>query len=82
MFNRKHLCDIGNDDDVDKICTRSNSGPLFHINKPSCESYRRNICYSGAIEWNNLNADVRNSENIFTFKKIKKNWLTNTYSQQ
>ena len=81
MYNRKCLCEFDIDDNIEKICTRSNSGPLFQIRKPNCESFKRNICYSGAIEWNNLDANVRNSENIFIFKKIQKTWLAGTYSQ-
>ena len=72
-------CENSINDDEERISTRSQGGPLFHISKPNCESFRRNINYSGALEWNNLNADIRNSENIFAFKKLQKNWLLETY---
>ena len=79
MFNRKHLCQ-SNDDRDEHICTRSKAGPTYSIEKPNCEAFRRNVCYSGCIEWNNLNSNVRNLDNIFEFKKIQKKWLTETYS--
>ena len=78
LFNRKHLCEtIENRNE--QICTRNNDGPLFHIEKPNCESFRRNVCYSGYIEWNKLDLNIRKIENIFDFKKIQKNWLSSTY---
>ena len=68
LFNRKHLCE--NVDDTEyNICTRSKSGPHFYVNKPNCEAYKRSICYSGSIEWNNLNSDIRNLDNKIEFKK-------------
>ena len=78
MFNRKGQCNCINEED--NICTRNNTGPIYNVLKPNCESFKRNVCYSGAVEWNNLEANIRNSENIFMFKKIQKTWLTNTYS--
>ena len=79
MYNRKNLCQKTMEDE-NRICTRANAGPLFEIEKPNCESYKRNVCYSGALDWNNLNANVRNSENIYIFKKIQKTWLESTYN--
>ena len=49
MYNRKHLCQITNDDEY-IICTRSQAGPLFNVLKPNCEAFRRNICYSGSVD--------------------------------
>ena len=72
LFNRKDLCESIQDFDK-KNCTRAQSGPLFHIDKPNCESYKRNVCYSGFSEWNNLNSDLRNIENIIEFIKRQKN---------
>ena len=78
MFNRKDLCTTISEDD-NFINTRLNSGPLFPVLKPNCESYKRSICYSGAVEWNSLSLESRNLEDFFVFKGIKKNWLLNTY---
>ena len=82
MFNRKHLCEnqpnIQNDS-LSQICTRSKAGPTFNIVKPNCELYKRSICYSGCLEWNNLDSTSRNIENVFEFKKNQKTWLINTY---
>ena len=80
LFNRKHLCE-NNENEETMVCTRAKSGPVFNINKPNCEAYKRSICYSGGLEWNNLNSDIRNIDNLFEFKKIQKNWLLKTYKQ-
>ena len=79
MYNRKKQCILTNDDEENRICTRSNSGLLFHVTKPNCESYKRSVCYSGAVDWNSLGSELRNAENIFAFKKSQKVWLINTY---
>ena len=76
MFRNKHKC-IENTDDV--ISTREKSGPTFNVIKPNCESFKRNIYYSGAVEWNSLNADFRNLKEFYKFKRIQKSWLLNTY---
>ena len=80
MYNRKYLCHNNFNDD-NRICTRSNAGPTFDVIKPNCETFKRNICYSGAIDWNNLNAETRNIENIFLFKKIQNTWLNKTFNK-
>ena len=36
--------------------------------KPSCEKYKNNVFYNGAITWNNLPANARN---IQTYEKIQ-----------
>ena len=78
LFNRKYLCESNQDLDS-QICTRAKSGPLFHLYKPNCESYKRSVCYSGFNEWNKLSSDLRNIENIIEFKKKQKTWLLDTY---
>ena len=77
MFKNKKKCIIKEEN---TITTRGNSGPSFEVKKPNCESYKRNIYYSGAQEWNNLDADVRKLEHFYQFKRIQKSWLINTYS--
>ena len=77
MFNRKHLCKPVVIEE--EYCTRSKDGPIFNIEKPNCEAYKRSICYSGCKEWNNVDPDIRNLNNIFEFKRHQKSWLLNTY---
>ena len=60
-------------------CTRSTDGPLFDIKKPNCEAYKRSICYSCHLDWNNLDPEIRNIENIILFKRHQKSWLLNAY---
>ena len=76
MFRNKSKC-VKKEENV--ITTREKSGPTFKILKPNCESFKRNIYYSGAVEWNNLDADIRNLKEFFKFKRIRKSWLLNTY---
>ena len=35
--------------------------------------------YAGAIEWNNLDADIRNIDDIVKFKRIQKALMLNTF---
>ena len=51
--------------------TRMHSAPVFSTYKPNNEKARNNIMYKGAIEWNNLPADVRNL-NFNDFKSLQK----------
>ena len=79
MFNRKHLCKT-KEEMSDRLCTRSdNDGSLFDITKPNCEAYKWSICNSGRLDWNNLDPEIRNIENLPLFKRHKKSWLLNTY---
>ena len=78
LFNKKHLC-ISTENMNDRIITRSISGPTFNINKPNCEAYKRSICYSGMLNWNSLDPEIRKIDNIILFKRHQKSWLLNTY---
>ena len=51
--------------------TRMHSAPVFNTYKPNNEKSRNNIIYKGAIEWNNLPANVRNL-NFNDFKSLQK----------
>ena len=59
MYNRKHLCK-NNTGDENMVCTRANDGPLFHVEKPNCETYKRNVCYSGYLK-DRVGRSVRDS---------------------
>ena len=76
MYKKKNDCIIKEEN---VIVTRSTSGPTFEVTKPNCESFKRNVYYNGAIEWNNLDADIRKLEHFYQFKRIQKSWLLNTY---
>ena len=76
MFKNKKKC-IESQENI--IVTRENAGPKFNVLKPNCESYKRNVYYAGAIEWNGLAAERRNVKNIQDFKRFEKSWLLNTY---
>ena len=45
--------------DNDDINTRLHDGPVFSITHPKSEPIKRSVMYAGAIEWNNLDSDVR-----------------------
>ena len=65
MYRNKKKCNIREEE---SIVTRSSSGPTFNVTKPNCETFKRNVYYIGANEWNSLDADVRNLEHFYQFK--------------
>ena len=67
MFKNKDKCTTKHDN---LITTRENSGPTFEVIKPNCESYKRNVHYTGAVEWNSLNAEIRNLKDYHMFKRM------------
>ena len=77
MYRNKEKCIIKNENCIE---TRCNSGPTFKVDKPNCETFKRNVYYAGAIEWNNLDAEVRKLEHYYQFKRIQKSWLLKTYT--
>ena len=77
MYRNKKKC-IVKENNI--IITRGNSGPTFKVTKPNCETFKRNVYYNGAIEWNSLDADVRKLEYLYQFKRIQKSWLIKTYT--
>ena len=56
MFQNKSKCEMKPEN---IIGTRENSGPPFKISKPNREVFKRNVYYSGCIEWNQLNSEDR-----------------------
>ena len=79
MFKNKNKCEKKLDN---TIVTRKNAGPTFKVLKPNNEVYKRNVYYSGAIEWNKLDAEDRNVNEFFIFKRSQKAWLLNTYKTE
>ena len=76
MYRNKKKCVMKDDN---SITTRHNSGPTFKVMKPNCETYKRNVYYAGAVEWNNIDADIRKLDHFYQFKRIQKSWLLKTF---
>ena len=55
-----------------EIRTRRHRAVVFETNRPNIEMYKRGTLYKGALEWNNLPVDTRNTEKFVTFKEIQK----------
>ena len=41
------------------ISTILNDGPVFEIPRPKGEMVKKNVIYSGALDWNSLDATIR-----------------------
>ena len=52
--------------------TRAHDAPLFDIKIPRCESFKRSIGYAGAVEWNSLTPEIRNTGSYVAFKYAQK----------
>ena len=73
MFNRKSNPKLMN---IREIRTRAHDAPLFNVNIPRCEAFKRSVGYFGSIEWNNLNPATRNTDSYLAFKyNNRKNML-------
>ena len=57
---------------VFKIRTRAHDAPLFNINVPKCETFKRSVGYFGSLSWNNSPVITRNIDSLPTFKKSQK----------
>ena len=68
------------DNEEVNVNTRLHDGPVFKISHPNSEPIKRSVMYAGALEWNNLDADIRNIDNIVSFKRSQKIWMLNSYS--
>ena len=73
-FMYKRLVREHHVDDRD-IRTRAHDAPLFRLEVPKLEAYKRSVKYSGASQWNSLPAEVRNIDNFKQFKAMQKNFL-------
>ena len=70
MYLRKRRVDLLN---VREIRTRAHDAPLFNLKIPRCEAFKRSIGYAGALEWNNLPPQIRNTDSYKAFKYGQKN---------
>ena len=65
-------------DDV-HVYTRLHDGPVFKVTHPNSEPINKSVLYSGALEWNNLDSEIRNNKDIVSFKRLQKSWMLNTF---
>ena len=69
MFVRKKNKSLLN---IREIRTRAHDAPLFNINVPKGETFKRSVGYFGSLSWNNLPVITRNIYSLPTFKKSQK----------
>ena len=75
MFKQQSNLDIVN---VRLVNTRAHDATVFTTLRPKNETYKRNVYYRGAITWNQLSVDVRNTADFQNFKLQQKRWLSAT----
>ena len=54
------------------IRTRAHDAPLFRIEVPQNEAYKRSVKYAGALQWNALDRDTRKIDCFDSFKAKQK----------
>ena len=74
MFGKKEFCE--NNINVN---TRLHDGPVFKVIHPYVETIKRSVWYGGSLEWNSLDAGLRNIVDPVEFKRAQKSWVLNTY---
>ena len=74
VFNKKDICDNNN-----KINTRLHDGPVFKVIDPKVETVKKSVWYGSSLEWNGLDAEIRNVTEKVQFKRVQKSWVLNTY---
>ena len=75
MYNRlSNRCLVDERD----IRTRAHDAPLFKVDVPNLTTFTRAVKYSGAVQWNNLPADIRGIDNPETFKARQKGIMQRT----
>ena len=65
--------------DENNINTRLHDGPVFKVTHPNSEPIKRSVMYAGSIDWNNLDAETRNIDDIVKFKRVQKMWMLNSF---
>ena len=53
---------------------RIHDAPVFITTKPTCEKFKANVFYKGALLWNGLPVHIRNTETYTIFKENQKKW--------
>ena len=74
MYRRKSKVNLLNNRE---IRTRAHDAPLFTVALPRSEAFKGSIGYSGAIMWNNLTPNMRNTNLYGEFKLIQKKTMLN-----
>ena len=69
MYKRKDNQTLLN---VREIRTRAHDAPLFNIQIPICEAFKRSVGYFGSDMWNSLSPAVRNTDSFLAFKTLQK----------
>ena len=72
-YMQKNTCTNNCHEDENSITARSYDANSFEINNLNVESYKRSISYELAMDWNGLNAESRNIENVDAFKFRQRN---------
>ena len=75
MFNRLKKISMV---DTRDIRTRAHDAPLFRIKVPKNESFKRSVPYAGALQWNSLSKEIRNTARFDTFKFNQKRSMLTT----
>ena len=65
---------LGNPSYIDNrdIRTRAHDGPLFSVKVPKIEMYKRSVKYAGAVQWNNLDPDIRAIKICIYLNRVKR----------
>ena len=69
MYKKKECIEML---DIKNVNTRARKAPIFKTIIPSCEKYKNSVLYKGAIKWNSLPAEVRNTDTYDSFKNLQK----------
>ena len=64
-------------DDRD-IPTRAHDAPMCKVKVPKIETYKRSVEYAGAVRWNSLPVNIRNTDDLAKFKRLQKNVMLNS----
>ena len=69
MYNRKKNQTLLN---LREIRTRAHDAPLFKVQVPRCEAFKRSVGYFGFDMWNTLSPALRNTDSFLAFKLLQK----------
>ena len=61
--------------DLYNYCLRSTTSGLLHVPRPNSDFFKRTFKYSGLITWNNLPNNIKEIDNLDTFKTNCSNYF-------
>ena len=64
------------------IRTRAHDAPLFSVNIPNVEAYKRSVEYAGSVRWNNLDKELRGIKDSKVFKAKQKSLMLKTTDRE